>query len=166
VKAVWKIGLILLLAGCATKDTATIQDQTAEKVVYFAFDFDTDQSVTPFADYGAAYIINISDQTILIPISTYVDTTMFRYFFYDELGVRPVFTEMMLPRVNRNNVIVLEPGARVLAFSVAFWHINLNRYPDASYDATIIINNRPVHTSGYIRRNVPEECVGDENEES
>ncbi|MCL2069827.1 MAG: hypothetical protein FWH19_02435 [Treponema sp.] len=149
-KIVFILVFVLFSIGCATKDT--VREQPAERVVYFAFDFDTNQSVTPFPDYGAAYIINISNETISIPISTYIDTTMFRFFYYDESGVRPVFTEMMLPRVNRNNFIVLEPGARVLAYSVAFWHANLDRYPDAAYDATIVVNDRIVHTSGHVRR--------------
>ena len=161
-KFIGKIGLLLLFIGCASQETI-VQIQTpeevveeieeiAEEVIYFAFDFDTDQSNTPFRNYGAAYIINISNETITIPISTYGNSTMFAHFYYHELGLRPIFTEMMLSRINRNNFLVLEPGDRVLAFSVAFFQANLERYPDALYDARIFINNNPIDIRGHIRK--------------
>ena len=150
-KTIVKIGLILLLAGCAAQN-AVVQKQTTEEVIYFAFDFDIDQSIAPFADYGAAYIINVSNETISIPLSTWDDSTMFRYFYYDETGVRPFFTEMMLSRINRNDFLVLKPGGKVLAFSVAFSHVNLEQYPNALYDARIYINNNPVDIRGHIGR--------------
>ena len=168
-KTIGKVGLILLFIvffiGCATRDSAISHDQTEiqekneieteipiESIDYFAFDFDTDQSVAPFADYGAAYIINASNETIYIPISTWGNSTMFSHFYYDESGIRPIFTEMMLARINRNRLLVLEPGSRVLAFSVAFFRNNLDLYPDALYDARIYVNNNPVNIRGYIRR--------------
>ena len=154
-KTMVKVGLILLFGffvSCASQKETVIPVVEPEPTVFFGFDFDTDQSVTPFADYGAAYIINISNETISIPLSTYIDSTMFAYFYYDESGIRPVFTEMMLSRINKNNLLVLEPGARVLAYSVAFSYANLAQYPNAMYDARIYVNNRLVDFRGYVRR--------------
>ena len=161
-KTILITGLIVmaaLLIGCATQaptpapaQQTPVQDQTPEEVVYIAFDFDTDQSITPFRDYGAAYIINVSSQTISIPIFTWDNTTMFEYFFYDERGIYPIFTEMMLPRINRNNFIILQPGDRVLAFSVAFFHLNLERFPNAMYGLMIIVNNNPIEIRGHFNR--------------
>ena len=157
-KSIGIIGLIIyfcFIISCATKEEAVIDIMEPEleptPIVYFGFDFNTSQSAPPFPDYGAAYIINVSDVPIIIPLSTYIDTTMFAYFYYDEEGIRPVFTEMMLPRMNRNNFIVLNPGERVLAYSVAFSEYNRNLYPDALYDAKIVVNNKVVNIRGYIR---------------
>ena len=159
-KIIWKIALILLFIGCATQEAIIqvqapeeiIEEIIVEEIIYLAFDFDTDQSVAPFRHYGAAYIINVSNETISIPISTYADSTMFSHFYYHELGTRPIFTEMMLSRMNRNNFLVLEPGERVLAFSVAFFQANLERYPDALYDTMIHVNNKPIDIRGHIRK--------------
>ena len=156
-KTVVKVGLVLLFGffvSCASqkKVVTYIEEPEPEPIDFFGFDFDTDQSVVPFANYGAAYIINISNETISIPLSTYVNSTMFAHFYYHELGIRPVFTEMMLSRINRNNFLVLEPGARVLAYSVAFSHDNLARYPNAMFDARVYVNNSPVDFRGYVRR--------------
>ena len=148
-KTILKIGLIFFFIGCATQNTA-IQDQPLHESAYLAFDFNTDQSIVPLEDYGAAYIINVSGQTISIPLSTWDNSTMFSHFYYDEFGFRPVFTEMMLARINRNDFLVLEPGARVLAFSVAFFHENLELYPDAMYDARIYIDGKPVDIRGFV----------------
>ena len=155
-KTVWIVGLVIFFAGCATQ--APVQEQIQEQVVqeqeviedtvYFAFDFDTDQGAAPFRDYGAAYIINVSSQAISIPISTYGTSTMFSHFYYDESGTRPVFTEMMLARINRSNFLVLQPGDRILAFSVAFSQANLERFPGAMYDERIYVNDRLVDVRG------------------
>ena len=160
-KAISLIGLIFLLAGCGSQPA--VQEETQEEmqneineiiedIAYIAFDFDTDQSAAPFRDYGAAYIINVSSKTISIPISTWGNSTMFSHFYYDERSLRPVFTEMMLSRINRSNFLVLEPGARVLAFSVAFFHENLEQYPDALYDMRIFIDGEQLDVRGTIGR--------------
>ena len=149
-KVIVTIGLILLLAGCATQDI--VQEETIEEAVYFAFDFDTDQSIAPFRDYGAAYIINVSSQTISIPLTTWGNSTMFSHFYYNEFGQRPIFTEMMLSRINRSDFLVLEPGDRVLAFSVAFFHENLDQYPDALYDMRVVVDGNPVDVRGIVGR--------------
>ena len=153
-KTIHLIGVILLLAGCASHPAVQEEPQKEEieDIVYITFDFDTVQSIAPFRDYGAAYIINVSSQTISIPISTWGDSTMFSHFYYDERSLRPVFTEMMLSRINRNNFLVLEPGARVLAFSVAFFHENLEQYPNALYDMRIYVNGEPVDVRGIVGR--------------
>ena len=150
-KIVGMIGIVLLLAGCATRETVVVPEEPVE-VVYFAFDFDTDQSAAPFADYGAAYIINVSDVTIAIPLTTWGDSTMFAHFYYNEYGTRPVFTEMMLARINRNDFLVLEPGDRVLAFSVAFFSGNLEEFPEALYDARIFVEGERVDIRGFVGR--------------
>ena len=148
-RAILFFGLVLLLAGCSTQ--APVQEEPPEELVYFAFDFNTSQSAAPFADYGAAYIVNVSNETISIPISTWDNSTMFSHFYYDEWGIRPIFTEMMLARVNRNEFLVLEPGERVLAFSVAFFHENLELYPDALYDVRIYIDGNRIDVRGVLR---------------
>ena len=153
-KTISLIGLILLLAGCAARPAVQeeVQEEVIEDTVFIAFDFNTDQSAAPFRDYGAAYIINVSSQTISIPISTWGNSTMFSHFYYDERSLRQVFTEMMLSRTNRNDFLVLEPGARVLAFSVAFFHENLEEYPDALYDMRIFIDGEQVDVRGVVGR--------------
>ena len=124
-KAIFTIFIVLLFASCSAQPPIVEEIPEVEPEFYFAFDFDTDQSAAPFPDYGAAYIVNVSQETISIPLLTWGNSTMFDHFFYDELGVRPIFTEMMLARLNRNDFLVLEPGDRVLGFSVAFFHENL-----------------------------------------
>ena len=154
-KTIAKIALILLFIGCATQEPVVpvqAPEEVVEEVIYFAFDFDTDQSRVPLADYGAAYIINVSSETISIPISTFANSTMFSHFYYDERGHRPVFTEMMLSRINRNNFLVLEPGDRVLAYSVAFFRGNLEQYPGAMYDARVYVDGNQVDVRGVVGR--------------
>ena len=148
-KAIIFFVLVILFAGCATQ--APVQEEPPEELVYFAFDFDTNQSAAPFTDYGAAYIINVSNETISIPISTWDNSTMFGHFYYDEWGIRPIFTEMMLARVNRNDFLVLQPGDRILAFSVAFFRENLEQYPDALYDVRIFVDGEQIDVRGLVR---------------
>jgi len=143
--------LTLLLAGCAAQPAVQEPDLPPESEVYFAFDFDVDQRTVPFPDYGAAYIVNVSHETISIPLLTWENTTMFDYFFYDEIGIRPIFTEMMLARVNRNPFLILQPGDRVLAFSVAFFHENLEEYPNAIYEVRVVINGETLYVRGIVR---------------
>ena len=148
-KTIFAIAIILLFAGCAAQPS--VVEEITEPEFYFAFDFDTDQSAAPFADYGAAYIVNVSQETISIPLLTWDNSTMFDHFFYDEIGVRPIFTEMMLARLNRSNFLVLEPGDRVLGFSVAFFHENLELYPNAVYEVRVVINGETLNIRGPVR---------------
>ena len=149
-KTILLFGLAILLAGCTAQPPVQEPLPPPAPGQYFAFDFNTNQNAAPIPGYGAAYVINVSEETIIIPLLTWENSTMLSEFYYNELGLRPVFTEMMLPRVHRDNVLVLEPGERFLAFSVAFYQEHRERYPGAIYDTRIIINNRAVNVRGYI----------------
>ena len=141
--------LTLFLAACAAQPA--VQEQEPEPFAYIAFDFDADQSAAPFRDYGAAYIVNVSGLPISLPLLTWDNSTMLSHFYYDERGLRPIFTEMMLSRVIRSDYLILQPGDRILAFSVAFFRENLEQYPEALYDMRIFVNDEQMDVRGIVR---------------
>ena len=138
-----KIARFLTMFFCFFIIVVCINGQEIPQNRFIAFDFSADQSNRPYPNYGAAYIINISQMSLTFHIFDIGGITVFNHFWMCQNGISVGLAEMLLAETIYDEFLILKPGDKVLAYSAAFG-INLEQFPDAIFETIVFINNHSI----------------------